>query len=71
MVTACPVRNRQRCCSAVEWLQKPLQKSCEVGRCSSAKFWLLKRCHGQPFASDEKRFGSGMKTLKKIISAAE
>ena len=36
-----------------------------MGRCSSAKFWLLKRCHGQPFASDKKLFGSGPKTLKK------
>ena len=57
-----PVRNRQYCCSAAEWLQKALQKSCKVGRCSSAKFWLLKCCHRQRFASD-KCFGT--KTLKK------
>ena len=36
-----------------------------MGRCSSAKFWLLKRCHGQRFASDNKRFGRDTKTLKK------
>ena len=60
-----PVRNRQRCRSAANWLQKALQKSCEVGRCSIAKFWLLKCCHGQPFASDKKRFGSGAKNAKK------
>ena len=60
-----PVRNRQRCRSAAEWLQKALQKSCQVGHCSIAKFWLFKRCHGEPFASDKRRFGSGPKTLKK------
>ena len=60
-----PVRNRQPCCSAAEWLQKALQKSCEVGCCSSAKFRQLKQCHGQRFASDKKRFSSDTKTPKK------
>ena len=35
-----PVRNEQRCCSAAEWLQEALQKSCKRARCSSRKFWL-------------------------------
>jgi len=60
-----PVRNWQRCRSAAEWLQKTLQKSCEVGHCSIAKFRLPKRCYRQPFASGKKRFGSGTETLKK------
>ena len=28
-ITALPVRNVQRCCSAAEWLQDALQKSCK------------------------------------------
>ena len=29
MQTRMPVRNEQRCCSAAEWLQEALQKSCK------------------------------------------
>ena len=36
-----PVRNEQRCCSATEWLQEGLQKSCKRAGCSSSKFWLF------------------------------
>ena len=33
-----PVQNEQCCCSAEEWLQEALQKSCKSSGCSSRKF---------------------------------
>ena len=46
-----PVRNEQRCCSATEWLQEGLQKSCKRAGCSSSKFWLFRTAVESPLTA--------------------
>ena len=64
-----PVWNEQRCCSAAEWLQEALQKSCKRAGCSSSKFWLFHAAENSRITNcAAKGLRSGFKKTKNVVT---
>ena len=66
--TLFPVRNEQRCCSAAEWLQEALQKSCKsAGRQQPQILAAVE----SPLTAIKQRFCSGAENSRITICAAK